>query len=607
MATPKNNTVLFIVGGIIIVAIIIAIIYFVTKPKAHTANKELTLSGTEIKDTVKKAMRGNNVQINDKQLDCVVDTIENTELNVSDQTFLAILKEGGIDPAKYKDGLMSSVNILSNALDAKKCYIYKFDSDTLNKIVDTTIYSVGKILDKMKVYTGFAFVSTYQLIENCTKAQLDDLLNKSGNIKKFYNLLQQCKNEDSKPKNPIITPPPVTTPYGPITLPPGTTIYFPGTTPYGPGTTPYGPGTTPYGPGTTPYGPSTTPYGPSTTPYGPSTTLVPTTTPYITTTPAPPVNDKAFVTWLVTDKLGPYVKIKMRDLIITQVSKFYADVVKLKPLINIALSMAINFVNDKLLDLLLKMPGMSLDKLGKMLFSSEQKTIITNPDGTTTEIYDFANIQKMIETSGSFTAIIDGMVGECLKHLIQDISIPYLKTKLIDPAIKGLLDLVAKLLKFVGLDITKTDSTFGSLWVNMVIPKIDGLITSLLKTMGAKVESFIMGIYKTARDKLKTILTKLTTDPLGFIKSVKDFNWILMSKKLYNSAIDAVISAFVSFSKTKAGKMIGLDDKETSDYVINGLKGFKMKETFLLLASTENYKYLRPYVNTTEYFMVFDE
>jgi hypothetical protein len=195
---------LYIVSGIVLIILIISVVIYKLytnnkSTKNDAPNKNLTISKDEIKDKIKNLIKGNGLQIKEDNVNCVSDIILNTKFNINNQILNEILQVGGILPSQYQDGLMSSIIILSDELDKKGCYIFNFDKDTLNKIVDTKIYNVNKIFDKMISYTGFAFVMMYELIEKCNEIELDNLLNKSKTIKIFYNLLQQCKNDEPKP------------------------------------------------------------------------------------------------------------------------------------------------------------------------------------------------------------------------------------------------------------------------------------------------------------------------------------------------------------------------------------------------------------------------
>ena len=192
-----------LIGIVLIILIILAVIYKLytnnKSTKNDARNKNLTISKDEIKDKIKNLIKGNGLKIKEDNVNCVSDIILNTKFNINNQILNEILQVGGILPSQYQDGLMSSIIILSDELDKKGCYIFNFDKDTLNKIVDTKIYNVNKIFDKMISYTGFAFVMMYELIQKCNEIELDNLLNKSKTIKIFYNLLQQCKNDEPKP------------------------------------------------------------------------------------------------------------------------------------------------------------------------------------------------------------------------------------------------------------------------------------------------------------------------------------------------------------------------------------------------------------------------
>jgi hypothetical protein len=220
----KTNWVLIGVVILIVIIIIIVIVYFVRRPSSgngSSGKKELpSLDALEKK--VQEFQKG-NAAANKQDLKCYTQILyDNLKLNVDVDDVYNILQSGGITANNYKDGLLSSISILSKALDKEKCEVYQKlkDYNNYKLISDDTIFNPEGLEKVFKTYkdpvganyTEYSFITLVQFLSNLYKeGMINVILPKSNNLKTLNKQLidsnafsDDATTDSGDPINPII-------------------------------------------------------------------------------------------------------------------------------------------------------------------------------------------------------------------------------------------------------------------------------------------------------------------------------------------------------------------------------------------------------------------
>lgn len=133
---------------------------------------------------------------------------------------------------------------------------------------------------------------------------------------------------------------------------------------------------------------------------------------------------------------------------------------------------------------------------------------------------------------------------------------------------------------------------------------VKSVIHGFMVNLAGNVKKFIFDKIKSGLDAAGNFLSDILNDPLKAIeklKELKTFSWSKSWETLKNNLINGLIKI--------------LNEKKSSlsflsiifESIISGLNKLRTKESFLLLTDQEEFKYLKQYIGTEEYFIVFQK
>ena len=180
MYNTKKTKLKILLGIISITISIIIIIYIIindfVNDKNLTENNSNDNKLNAIKEKVQDFQKGNAAS-SKNDLECYVDILyDNLKLNVDIDDVYNILQSDGLKSNDYKNGLLSSISILSKTLNKNNCNVYKplltiKDYETISN--DTIFNSKGLEIvfknDKDPVgasYTEYAFLTFIYFLSN---------------------------------------------------------------------------------------------------------------------------------------------------------------------------------------------------------------------------------------------------------------------------------------------------------------------------------------------------------------------------------------------------------------------------------------------------------
>ena len=191
----KTNWILISIVVIVIIIIIGVVIYFVKRPSgSSTDNKKQIPSLDELEKKVQEFQKG-NAAANTGSVKCYALILyDNLKLNIDTDTVYSILESGGIKASDYKDGLLSSISILSKALNKENCDVYKklTDYNSFKIISNDTIFTPEGLEKVFKTgkdpvgekYTEYSYITLINFLSNLYKEGMNDIiLSKSNNLK----------------------------------------------------------------------------------------------------------------------------------------------------------------------------------------------------------------------------------------------------------------------------------------------------------------------------------------------------------------------------------------------------------------------------------------
>jgi hypothetical protein len=195
--SKKKIHIKILIGTIIIIISTIIILYIIFTN--YFNNKQNSISKIDdslnaLKQKVQEFQKG-NAAANKNDLKCYVNILyDNLKLNVETEDVYNILQSNGLKSKDYKDGLLSSISILSKALNKNMCYVYK-PLNTLNEYNNVSNYTIFNSKGLQKVfendkdpvgapYTEYSFLTFVYFLSNLyTEGEEKNIIPLSNNLK----------------------------------------------------------------------------------------------------------------------------------------------------------------------------------------------------------------------------------------------------------------------------------------------------------------------------------------------------------------------------------------------------------------------------------------